>query len=464
VFNKVVVANRGAVAARVLRALSEMRIPAVAVYSEADAGAPYLQLAAESYAIGPAAPRESYLNHDALIEVVRKSGADGLHPGYGFLSENAAFAEKVNKTGARFIGPSPRWIEAMGHKTRARELAASHGMPMSKGSAVLPADNAAVTAAARAIGFPVLVKPAGGGGGIGMLPAKDETELLAAVERSRSMAERGFGNAEVYLERLVERPRHVEFQVLGDRYGAAAHLYERDCSTQRRNQKVIEEAPAPGLARAQAGQVAEQVAAIMRKLGYDNIGTVEMLMGPDGAFSFLEMNTRLQVEHGVTEEVTGVDLVKAQIRSAAGEPLASILPGRIEVQGHAMQARVYAEDPKNFFPSPGKLKVFRLPQGEGVRVETGYAEGRDVTPHYDPMIAKVIVHGETRERAVQMLIDALEAFEIQGPKINIPAMLMVLRSEPFRAGRVHTGLIPEVFGQQKITAKTPSRHKKAGTL
>jgi acetyl-CoA carboxylase biotin carboxylase subunit len=443
VFNKVVVANRGAVAARVLRALKEMGIRAVAVYSEADAGAPYLQLAAESYAIGPAAPRESYLNQDALIEVVRKSGADGLHPGYGFLSENAAFAEKINTAGARFIGPSPRWIEAMGHKTRARELAASHGMPMSKGSGVLPADNAAVAAAARAIGFPVLVKPAGGGGGIGMLPAKDETELLAAVERSRSMAERGFGTSEVYLERLIERPRHVEFQVLGDRHGAATHLYERDCSTQRRNQKVIEEAPAPGLARAQAGQVAEQVAAIMKKLGYDNIGTVEMLMGADGAFSFLEMNTRLQVEHGVTEEVTGVDLVQAQIRSAAGEPLAAILPDRIEVQGHAIQARVYAEDPKNFFPSPGKLRVFRPPQG--VRVETGYAEGREVTPHYDPMIAKVIVSAETRERAMQKLIEALEAFEIEGPRNNIPAMLAVLRSEPFRAGRVHTGLIPEVM-------------------
>ena len=446
-FHKVVVANRGAVAARVLRALNEMGIRAVAVYSEADAGAPYLQLAAESYAIGPAASRESYLSHETLVEVVRKSGADGLHPGYGFLSENASFAQKVIDAGARFIGPSPRWIEAMGPKTRARELAASHGMPMSKGSGVLPTDAAAVTAAAHAIGFPVLVKPAGGGGGIGMLPAKDEAELLAAVERSRSMAERGFGNAEVYLERLVERPRHVEFQVLGDRHGAVMHLHERDCSTQRRNQKVIEEAPAPGLAREKAGQVAEQVTAVVRKLGYDNIGTVEMLMGADGAFSFLEMNTRLQVEHGVTEEVTGVDLVQAQIRSAAGEPLSSILPGRIEVRGHAIQARVYAEDPKNFFPSPGKLKVFRPPQN--ARVETGYAEGRDVTPHYDPMIAKVIVSAETRERAVQKLIEALEAFAIEGLKNNIPAMLAVLRSEPFRAGRVHTGLIPEVLSQRK---------------
>jgi acetyl-CoA carboxylase biotin carboxylase subunit len=335
----------------------------------------------------------------------------------------------------------------MGHKTRARELAAAHGMPMAKGSGVLPADSAATLAAARAIGFPVLVKPAGGGGGIGMLPAKDEGELIAAVERSRSMAERGFGNAEVYLEHLIERPRHVEFQVLGDTHGAAAHLFERDCSTQRRNQKVIEEAPAPGIAREKAGAMSEQIAGILRTLGYDNIGTVEMLMGADGSFSFLEMNTRLQVEHGVTEEVTGVDLVRAQVRSAAGERLSDILPERIEMKGHAIQARVYAEDPKTFFPSPGKLKVFRPPQE--VRVETGYAEGRDVTPHYDPMIAKVIVRADTRERAVDALIEALSDFEIQGIKHNIPAVLAVLRSEPFRAGRVHTGLISEVLSQRK---------------
>jgi len=447
-FHKVIVANRGAVAARVLRALNEMGIHSVAVYSEADAGAPYLERASETFAIGPAPARESYLNQEVLVEVLRKSGADGLHPGYGFLSENAAFAQKVTDAGARFIGPSPRWIEAMGHKTRARELAASHGMPMSEGSGVLPADPDAILAAARAIGFPVLVKPAGGGGGIGMLPAQDEASLLAAVERSRSMAERGFGTAEVYLERLMERPRHVEIQVLGDAHGGAVHLHERDCSTQRRNQKVIEEAPAPGVPREKIGAVAEQVAGIVRKLGYDNIGTVEMLMGEDGSFSFLEMNTRLQVEHGVTEEVTGVDLVRAQIRSAAGERLAAILPARIEVKGHAIEARVYAEDPKSFFPSPGKLKVFRPPQDATVRVETGYAEGRDVTPHYDPMIAKVIVHAGTRDQAIEQLTAALEAFEIQGIKHNIPAVLTVLRSEPFRAGRVHTGLIAEVMNRK----------------
>jgi acetyl-CoA carboxylase biotin carboxylase subunit len=448
-FGKVLVANRGAVAARVLRALNELRIASVAVYSEADAGAPYLELASETRAIGPAPARESYLNVERLLEVLKQSRADGVHPGYGFLSENAGFAQRVEDAGVRFIGPSPRWIDAMGHKTRARELAAEHGMPMSQGSGVLPAEPDAIVAAARAIGFPVLVKPAGGGGGIGMLPAKDEAELIGVVERSRSMAIRGFGNAEVYLERLIEKPRHVEFQVLGDRHGDAAHLFERDCSTQRRNQKVIEEAPAPAVAREAVDRVADDVARIMRELGYDNIGTVEMLMGADGSFSFLEMNTRLQVEHGVTEEVTGVDLVQAQIRSAADERLSAILPSRIEIRGHAIQARVYAEDPKNFYPSPGKLAVFRPPRQANVRVDTGFAEGRDVTPHYDPMIAKVIARGDTRDAAIDTLIEALEAFEIRGLKHNIPAVLAVLRSEPFRAGRVHTGLIPEVLGKKR---------------
>jgi len=447
-FNKVLVANRGAVAARVLRALNAMNIHSVAVYSEADHHAPYLEMASQTYAIGPAPARESYLNQDTIIDVLKQSGADGLHPGYGFLSENAGFAQKVIDAGASFIGPSPKWIDAMGHKTRARDLAAQYGMPMSQGSEVLPDDNDAIIAAARKIGFPVLVKPAGGGGGIGMLPAKDEAELLTAVERSRSMASRGFGTTEVYLEKLIERPRHVEFQILGDQHGSAMHLFERDCSTQRRNQKVIEEAPGPLIPRDKAVAVADQIAGIMRTMGYDNIGTVEMLLGADGSFNFLEMNTRLQVEHGVTEEVTGVDLVRAQIRSAAGEKLGDILPGKAEIKGHAIQARVYAEDPKNFFPSPGKLIVFRPPEGDGIRVDTGYAEGRDVTPHYDPMIAKVIVRAATREAAIDKLVEALGGFDIQGLKHNIPAVINILRSEQFRSGRVHTGIIGEVTGKK----------------
>jgi acetyl-CoA carboxylase biotin carboxylase subunit len=447
-FSKVLVVNRGAVAARVLRALNAMNIPSVAVYSEADHRAPYLEMASQTFAIGPAPARESYLNQDTLIDVLRQSGADGLHPGYGFLSENAGFAQRVIDAGSSFIGPSPKWIDAMGHKTRARDIAAQYGMPMSQGSDVLPDDNDAIIAAARKIGFPVLVKPAGGGGGIGMLPAKDEAELLTAVERSRSMASRGFGTTEVYLEKLIERPRHVEFQILGDQHGGAMHLFERDCSTQRRNQKVIEEAPGPEIPRDKAVAVADQIAGIMRTMGYDNIGTVEMLLGADGSFNFLEMNTRLQVEHGVTEEVTGVDLVRAQIRSAAGEKLGDILPGKAEIKGHAIQARVYAEDPKNFFPSPGKLTVFRPPEGEGIRVDTGYAEGRDVTPHYDPMIAKVIVRAANREAAIDKLIEALGGFDIQGLKHNIPAVINILRSEQFRAGRVHTGIIGEVMGKK----------------
>jgi acetyl-CoA carboxylase biotin carboxylase subunit len=444
-FKKVLVANRGAIASRVLRALWEMGIKSAAVYSEADYGAPYLEMAGETYAIGPAPARESYLDQDKLLAAIKQSGADGVHPGYGFLSENADFADKVEAMGVRFIGPSPKWIEAMGHKTRARELAAEYGMPMTQGSDVLPMEGEAILEAARKIGYPVLVKPAGGGGGIGMLPVKSEAELLAAVERSRSMASRGFGNAEVYLEKLLEKPRHVEFQILGDRHGGCAHLFERDCSTQRRNQKVIEEAPAPNIPRAEIQATADKIAAILREMGYDGIGTVEMLRGEDGSFNFLEMNTRLQVEHGVTEEVTGVDLVKAQVRSSAGEKLADILPANIAVTGHAIQARVYAEDPKNFFPSPGKLTVFRPPEDKSIRVETGYAEGREVTPHYDPMIAKVIVKAATRDAAIDRLAEALKAFDIQGVKNNIPAVLMILQSDAFRSGDVHTGIIEQVM-------------------
>ncbi len=444
-FNKVVVANRGAVAARVLRALRILRIRSVAVYSEADAGAPYLEEADETYAIGAAPARESYLNQDVLVDVIRHSGADGLHPGYGFLAENAGFAGRVESVGARFIGPAPHWIDAMGHKTRARDIAAKHGLPVAHGSGVLNGDKHEILVAARAIGFPVLVKPAGGGGGIGMIAARDEAQLHEAVERSRSMAQRGFANAEVYLEKFLERPRHIEFQVLGDFHGALRHLYERDCSVQRRHQKIIEEATAPAVERGKIEALANSIAGTLKNLGYDNIGTVEMLMGADGTFSFLEMNTRLQVEHGVTEEVTGVDLVAAQIRSAAGERLEAILPANVQIKGHAVQARVYAEDPKRFLPSPGKLTVFRPPREADIRVETGCAEGRDVTPHYDPLLAKVIVHEPNRDAAINRLCEALEGFEVAGVKTNIPALLAILRSEPFRAGRVHTGLVAEVI-------------------
>ncbi|MGH8636426.1 MAG: biotin carboxylase, partial [Burkholderiales bacterium] len=348
----------------------------------------------------------------------------------------------------------PRWIDAMGHKTRARELAQEHGMPIARGSGVLPAEPEAIKAAARAIGYPVLVKPAGGGGGIGMLPAKDETELIAAVERSSSLAARGFGSAEVYLEHLVERPRHVEFQVLGDAHGDLRHLFERDCSVQRRHQKIIEESPAPNVARDHVQAMADRIAATVRSMGYDNIGTVEMLMDAGGELSFLEMNTRLQVEHGVTEEVTGVDLVQAMIRTAAGERLSEVLPRDIAITGHAIQARVYAEDPKSFFPSPGKLNVFRPPEDKSIRIETGYAEGREVTPFYDPMLAKVIVKAASRSQAIERLVQALQAFDIQGVKHNIPAVIAILNSAAFGAGDVHTGIVSQVLARPKAKGAT----------
>ncbi len=446
-FEKVVVANRGAAAARVIRALDGLGVKAVAVYSEADGNAPYLAEVGEAHCIGGAAPAESYLNQDAILNVVKETGADGLHPGYGFLAENHEFAARVEAAGCRFIGPAARWLEAMGHKTRARDMMRERGMPMGPSSGVLRDDEAAL-AAAREIGFPVLVKPAGGGGGIGMLPARDGAQLAKALARARSMAERSFGTAEVYLERLLERPRHVEFQIVADRHGNARHLFERDCSVQRRHQKVIEEAPAPLLAREAVAAPAGSAAEILGAMGYDNIGTVETLY-EGGGFNFLEMNTRLQVEHGVTEEVTGVDIVAAQVRSACGHRLDDILPENVEVSGHAIQARVYAEDPIRFFPSPGPLDVFRPPQGGGVRVDTGFAEGGTVTPYYDPLVAKVIVRADDRNGAIRKLGEALDEFAIEGIKTNIPFIRAALGNERFVSGDVHTGLADEVVASLK---------------
>lgn len=289
------------------------------------------------------------------------------------------------------------------------------------------------------------MKPAGGGGGIGMLVANDASELVSAVERARSMAMRGFANADVYLERYLHRARHIEFQVLGDRHGNVRHLFERDCSVQRRHQKVIEEAAAPNVERGAIDALASQVAKTFASMRYDNIGTVEMLMAPDGAFSFLEVNTRLQVEHGVTEQITGIDLVAAQIGVSAGLALDEVLPPVIRLDGHAIEARVYAEDSKRFLPSPGRLEVFDPPAGAGIRVETGYAAGMDVTPHYDPMLAKVIAHADTRAQAIGVLRDALRAFEIRGVKTNLAALDAILASPSFRDGDIHTGLIPELM-------------------
>ncbi len=449
-FSKVLVANRGAVAARILRTLSKMSVASACVYSEADKSLPYLGVAGETYDLGSGPPTANYLNGDAILRAACDLRADAIHPGYGFLSENADFARKVAAAGIAFVGPAPQHIEAMGHKTKARDLVASLGMPVGAASNLLPDGARACAQIAAEIGYPVLVKPAAGGGGIGMIAARDETELASAIERARSTSLRSFKTSDIYFERLVERPRHIELQIVADRYGNVRHLFERDCSVQRRHQKVIEEARAPGVSASEMELLGARVVEVMRRIEYDNIGTVEMLMGPDHDFNFLEMNTRLQVEHGVTEEITGVDLVELQLRVAGGERLEEVLPDDLDTKGHAIEARVYAEDPTRFLPSPGYLETFRPPSGDGIRVETGYAQGTTVTPFYDPLLAKVITVADERTQAIQKLDQALQAFSVAGVKTNIPALLRVLRSERFALGDVDTGLLAETVPREHL--------------
>ena len=445
-FRKVLVANRAAVAHRVIRALKELGIPSVAIYSEADADLPYWKEADEAYLIGPAAAQASYLNQDAILKVARETGADALHPGYGFLAENADFAAAVEQAGMTFIGPRPELIRCLGHKTGARDLMRSHGMPMTKSSGVL-ADVEAVEQAAAELGYPLLLKPAGGGGGIGMLPVHSAADIEPAWAHASAVTQRYFGQADLYLEQLIEEPRHIEFQFLADRHGQVRCIYERDCSTQRRHQKVLEEAPAPELDRGEVDAMAKRLEAILTALRYDVIGTVEMLYTPRSGFVFLEVNTRLQVEHAVTEAVTGIDLVQAQIKLAAGQHMHEVLPDAPALRGHAIEARVYAEDPVRFLPSPGMLKAFTPPQLAGVRIETGYCEGVRVSSHYDPMLAKVIAHGDTRSEALDRLAAALKAFHIEGPKTNIPFILQVLEHPDFRAAKVSTSMVERVQQQ-----------------
>ena len=450
---RVIVANRGAVARRVIRALRALGIESVAVYSEADQDLPHLREADLAVPIGPAPAAQSYLNPETLLRVARETGADALHPGYGFLSENADFAEAVEQAGMVFVGPSPRWIRMLGHKTQARDAMRALGMPMAPSSAVLGDELAALRQAAQDLGYPVLIKPASGGGGIGMLPLDGPEDAEAQWARARMISARSFGGSDLYLEKLLRNPRHVEFQFLADRHGQVRCLYERDCSTQRRHQKVLEEAPAPALDRAAVQDMAGRLEAMLADLGYDVIGTVEMLYTPESGFSFLEINTRLQVEHAVTEEVTGVDLVAAQLRLAAGERMQDVLPQVPALNGHAVEARVYAEDPVRFLPSPGVLRVYAPPTLPGVRIETGYAEGCRVSSHYDPMLAKVIAHAATRDAAVDLLKAALAQFRVEGVKTNIPFVLRVLDDPAFRAGQVGTSLAQRMLEEARLAAQ-----------
>jgi acetyl-CoA carboxylase, biotin carboxylase subunit len=438
-FKKVLIANRGEIARRLISVAQRMKMKAVAVYSDADAQLPFVKEADEAVHLGGSAPKDSYLNTQALLEAAKATGAEAIHPGYGFVSESAEFARAVTAQGLVFVGPPPEAMARMKDKSEARRLVQEAGVPTIPGSAVLP-DVAAALAAAEGVGYPVLLKAAGGGGGIGMQVANSAAELEKAFRACSDRARSAFGRDAVYLERYFPAPRHLEVQILGDTQGTTLHALERECSIQRRHQKVVEEAGSPlfldeqnALVRAKLFDAALKAA---KAFGYANAGTVECLYS-EGEVYFIEMNARLQVEHPVTELTTGVDLIGWQFRIAAGEKL-TFTQAEVARSGHALEFRVYAEDPVKFFPSPGPLKVFRPPTGPGVRLDSGYAEGDVVTPFYDPMIAKLIISGKDRAEATARAITALEGFTIEGIKHNLPLHLRILKSPAFVAGELDT--------------------------
>ena len=417
-FGKVLIANRGEIALRIQRACRELGIRTVVVHSEADRDAKYVRLADESVCIGPAPSSQSYLNIPAIISAAEVADAQAIHPGYGFLSENADFAERVEASGFVFIGPRPETIRMMGDKVAAKAAMKASGVPCVPGSdGALPEDPREILKIARTIGYPVIIKAAGGGGGRGMRVVHTEAALLNAVTLTRSEAQSFFGNAEVYMEKYLENPRHVEIQVLADSHRNAIHVGERDCSMQRRHQKIIEEAPAPGIPNRHIVRIGERCAEACRKIGYRGAGTFEFLY-EDGEFYFIEMNTRIQVEHPVSEMISGLDLVQEQIRIAAGEKL-RYRQRDVEFRGHAIECRINAEDPYTFVPCPGKITAYHPPGGPGIRVDSHISQGYTVPPHYDSMVAKVIAYGDTREQAIRRMRIALSEMSIEGIKTNI---------------------------------------------
>ena len=431
-FQKVLIANRGEIALRIQRACRELGIPTVAVHSTADSEAMHVRLADESVCIGPPAARDSYLNIPAILSAAAITGADAIHPGYGFLSENARFAEMVEAHGLTFIGPSPAHIRMMGDKIAAKEAMAGLGVPLVPGSDGEVADLATARAVADRIGYPVLVKAAAGGGGRGMKVALTASELDDAFRMARAEAAAAFGNDSVYLEKYLDRPRHIEFQVMADSHGAVVHFGERDCSLQRRHQKLLEEAGSPALSPGARDRMGATVTAALTELGYRNAGTLEFLY-QDGQFAFIEMNTRLQVEHPVTEMVCGIDLVREQIRLADGEAL-GYTQAEIRFSGHAIECRITAEHPDSFLPSPGLVTAFHAPGGLGVRVDSALYAGYRVPAHYDSLVAKLIVHAPTREQAIARLRRALAEFVVVGIKTTLPLHQRIVEDAGFQRG------------------------------
>jgi len=440
-FNKILVANRGEIAVRVIRACREMGIASVAVFSEVDRAARHVRLADEAWPIGPARAADSYLRIDRVIDAARASRAEAIHPGYGFLAENARFAHACEEAGLVFIGPRSPTITLMGEKTSARRLAVAAGLPVVPGTLEPLADDAAIRREAERIGFPLMLKAAAGGGGKGMRRVASAGDLVSAATRARSEARSAFGDDRVYLERALVRPRHVEIQVMADHHGNVVHLFERECSIQRRHQKVVEESPSPLLTPDLRARMGALAVALVRKAGYVNAGTLEFLMDESREPYFLEMNTRLQVEHPVTELVTGVDLVKLQIRIAQGERLPFAQEDLVQ-RGHAIECRVYAEDPDaGFLPSPGRILALRVPGGPGIRDDSGVEEGDEVPSHYDPLVSKLVAWGEDRASAIARMRRAVREYKVLGIKTTLPLFERVLRDPDFLAGRIDTSFL-----------------------
>ena len=441
-FKKILIANRGEIALRIQRACKELGVEAVVVYSEADREAKYVKLAEEAVCIGPASSTLSYLNMPAIISAAEVTDAEAIHPGYGFLSENADFAERVEKSGFTFIGPSPESIRMMGDKVSAKQTMIKAGVPCVPGSeGELPDDPAQIRRIAKTIGYPVIIKAAGGGGGRGMRVVHNEAALIHAVQTTKAEAGAAFGNPAVYMEKFLQNPRHIEIQILADNYKNAIYLGERDCSMQRRHQKVIEEAPAPGIARKLIERIGERCVAACKKMGYRGAGTFEFLY-ENGEFYFIEMNTRVQVEHPVTEFITGIDIVKTQIMTAAGQKL-PYTQRQVVIKGHALECRVNAEDPFKFTPSPGRITMWHPPGGPGVRVDSHIYSNYFVPPHYDSMIGKIIVHGDNREHALARMRTALGETVVEGIQTNIALHRELMMDPGFIAGGTNIHYLEE---------------------
>ena len=447
-FKKILIANRGEIALRIQRACRELGIKAVMVYSEADRDAKYIRLADEAVCIGPAPSLGSYLCMPAIISAAEVTDAEAIHPGYGFLSENAGFAERVERSGFQFIGPSPESIRIMGDKVSAKQAMIKAGVPCVPGSeGELPEEPERIRRIAKGIGYPVIIKASGGGGGRGMRVVHTEAALVNAVAMTKNEAAAAFGNPSVYMEKYLENPRHVEIQVMADKYKNAVYLGERDCSMQRRHQKVIEEAPAPGIPEKLIEKIGERCAEACRKIGYRGAGTFEFLF-ENGEFYFIEMNTRVQVEHPVTELITGVDIVQEQIRIAAGEKL-RYRQKDIEFRGHAIECRINAEDPYTFIPSPGTISAWHTPGGPGIRVDSHVYAGYKVPPHYDSMIGKLIAYGETRDQAIRKMRIALSEMLVEGIKTNIPLHHELMRDKGFVDGGASIHYLEHMLAEKK---------------